>query len=388
MADPQSVDDRLIQAARDGNVAALSSLLDQHPEKLHIAVPPYGGTLLHSAAAHLEAVDLLLKRGMDPNAREEGDNTYAMHWAAAAGRLDVVRRLADAGGDVIGEGDDHRLGVIGWATCWPGCEDKAHRAVADFLVSRGASHHIFSAIALNLDGEVRRIVAETPAAMNQRMSRNEAHQTPLHFAVGMDRPEMVTLLMELGADPLAVDGAGFGVAMYARTSDVDLPVMQRIHAMTRDELTSADRGRRPPQVRDIDLIAALALGQFNAASRILDAGHALLDTDGHASGVMHVMAKRGDARAVKWLLERGGDPNAMWGHWDAKLPPIHLAAAQGHAGVVRALLAAGADPSIHDSKHDGDAIGWAEYGSNPQAPNWREIVRIISESWPGQPMKG
>jgi len=25
-----------------------------------------------------------------------------MHWAAAAGHLEVVRRLADAGGDVIG----------------------------------------------------------------------------------------------------------------------------------------------------------------------------------------------------------------------------------------------------------------------------------------------
>ena len=31
---------------------------------------------------------------------------------------------------------------------------------------------------------------------------------PLHFAVRMNRPEMVALLIELGADPLAVDGVG------------------------------------------------------------------------------------------------------------------------------------------------------------------------------------
>ncbi len=106
-------------------------------------------------------MDLLLTRGLDVNIREKGDNTYAMHWAAAAGHLHVVRRLADAGGDVIGDGDDHALEVIGWARCWGGCDDAAHRAVVDFLVSRGARHHIFSAIALNLADEVRGIVART-----------------------------------------------------------------------------------------------------------------------------------------------------------------------------------------------------------------------------------
>jgi ankyrin repeat protein len=42
-------------------------------------------------------VDLLLERGLDVNSRERGDNTYAMHWAAAGGYLEVVRVLADAG---------------------------------------------------------------------------------------------------------------------------------------------------------------------------------------------------------------------------------------------------------------------------------------------------
>ena len=102
--------------------------------------------------------------------------------AAAAGHLDVVRRLADAGGDVTGHGDDHELEVIGWATCWDGCDDGAHRAVAEFLIGRGALHHIFSAIAMNLADEVRRIVAHDPAALNRRMSRNEDHQLPLHFS--------------------------------------------------------------------------------------------------------------------------------------------------------------------------------------------------------------
>ena len=183
-----------------------------------LRIAPYEWTLLHAAAQAQDtsqAVDLLLERGLDANTREKGDNTYAMHWAAAAGRVDVVRRLADAGGDVIGHGDDHELEVIGWATCWDGCDDAAHRAVVDFLVSRGARHHIFSAIAMDLarrgatDRRGRSIGAQ-PAAEPQREPPDAAALR------GVQRtPEMVALLLELGADPLAVDGSGLPVAAYA-----------------------------------------------------------------------------------------------------------------------------------------------------------------------------
>ena len=259
---------------------------------------PYEQSLLHLAAfaGHLDVVDLLLRRGLDVNTREKGDNTYAMHWAAAAGHLDVVRRLADAGGDVVGHGDDHALDVIGWASCWDGCDDASHRAVVDFLVSRGARHHIFSAIALNLADEVRRIVSREPAVLNSRMSRNENHQLPLHFAVRMNRPEMVALLMDLGADPLAVDGSGFSAAAYATSPDVDRRVMEAIGAMTSAELTSAVRGERLPRGGAMDLMAALALGEWETAARLVHEVPELIEPGGSSGGALHLMAKRNDAR--------------------------------------------------------------------------------------------
>src|SRR6478672_11695914 len=112
-----TIDGQLFQAARAGDAEKLAALLDVHPDALFAREQPYEWTLLHAAAhtGHLAAVDLLLARGLDVNAREKGDNTYAIHWAAAAAHLDIVRRLADAGGDVIGHGDDHDLEVIGWA---------------------------------------------------------------------------------------------------------------------------------------------------------------------------------------------------------------------------------------------------------------------------------
>ena len=119
---------------------------------------------------------------------------------------------------MIGAGDDHQLEVIGWATCW----DTAHTDVADLLVSRGARHTVFSAIALGLADEVARHDLDT------RMSRNEEHQLPLHFAIRKQRPEMVKLLIELGADPLATDGAGHTAAAYAHDPHTDRAAMEAI----------------------------------------------------------------------------------------------------------------------------------------------------------------
>jgi ankyrin repeat protein len=285
-----------------------------------------------------------------------------MHWAAAAGPLEVVRRLADAGGDVIGHGDDHELEVIGWATCWYGCDDAAHRAIAECLVGRGARHHIFSAVAMNLADEVRRIVAHDPGALARRMSRNEDHQLPLHFAVRMHRPAMVTLLVELGADPLGVDQSGNTAAVYATSPGIDRPVMEAIRDMTRTELRSAERGKRTPDAREADVIALLALGEWETAAELTRESPRLI----RSGGVLHVMAKRGDPAAVKWLLEHGADPNARWAHWDAEVSPLHLAAIGGNPEVVRLLLQAGADPALRDSKHDGDAVGWAEHFERPE----------------------
>lgn len=364
LPDNPSIDDRLFEAARTGNVTDISALLAQHPEKLGTRVEPYEHTLLHAAAftGQLAVVELLLDLGLDANVREKGDNTYPMHWAAAAGRKDIVQRLADAGGDVIGQGDDHELEVIGWATCWDGVDER-HREIADLLVSRGARHHIFSAMSLGLADEVRRIVGANAGALEQRMSRNENFQRPIHFAVRMNHPDMIALLLELGADPDGTDDSGNTASVYANTPGADKPLLQW----------------RLANGAEMDLFTAVGLHDWKAAMELRANRFNIADDATLSAGVLHLMSKRKDADAVRWLLSHRADPNAMWNHFGAMVTPLHMAVWQGDADIVRALLAAGADPEVHDSMHDSDAIGWAEYCKRD------DLVEILKAKQNGVP---
>ena len=347
--DTLSVEGQLFAAARSGDLTTLRRILDQDPRLRDVRAKPYDHSLLHAAAqhGHLEIVRHLIGLGIDVNYREKGDNTVAMHWAAATGNLAVVRALADAGSDVVGKGDDHAMEIIGWACMWDGADDDAHRAVVDFLLSRGAKHHIFSAIAMNLADEVRRIVRENPKALEQRRSHNESFETVLHYAVGQGNRAMVELLIELGADYNAHNEQGYTAAINAMTLGADEPILERYR----------DNSEAAPSTR---LFACVALHDWQGAESILNE-HAAWDILATRLGSLHLMSKRGDAEGVKWLLGHGAEANGLWSHYGAMVTPLHMAAWGGHSGVAKALLDVGADPTIKDSQHESDALGWAEF---------------------------
>lgn len=80
-------------------------------------------------------------------------------------------------------------------------------------------------------------------------------------------------------------------------------------------------------------------------------------------------ASRGDAAALKLLLDR--DPDAAL-HWHAYTPPIHFAVRRGHLECMRMLIAAGADPEWN-GYHDGSLIEMARYRG------YEEIARLLEQ---------
>ena len=170
----------ILAAAEKGEADELSQLLDAHLDLIDArGSNDWGRTALHMAAWRNRAacVRLLLDRGADVRIRDYGDNAYALHFAAEAADLDVVALLVEAGSDILGEGDDHQVGVLGWATCLA----RVRVDAAAYLLAHGARLNLWSAIALDREGDVRGFIAHVPSFINARMSRNEHNRTPLHL---------------------------------------------------------------------------------------------------------------------------------------------------------------------------------------------------------------
>lgn len=225
--DTMSLDGQVIAAVTGGDATTLARLLADHPARLGVTGGQWRRPLLHLAAdgGHLDCVDLLLGLGVDVDQRDQTDNATALHWAAQAGHLDVAKRLADAGADMDGDGDEHELGVIGWATCF----QHARREMADFLLARGARPTIFAAVALGREDLVRELVARDPQCLYRQMSRFEHRRMPLHLAAQKNRPDMVALLLDLGADPAAKDSRGYSALDYV-TPETDAAIADRLAA--------------------------------------------------------------------------------------------------------------------------------------------------------------
>jgi ankyrin repeat protein len=354
-AEQQAVD-AILEAAEHGRAEELARLLDARPD----LIDARGGGFQKQTALHKAAwlnrgacVRVLLDRGADARVRDFGDNAYALHFAAESADLAVVEMLVGAGSDIIGAGDDHQLGVLGWATCFR----RVRTDVAEYLLRHGARLNLWSAIALDRAGDVRDFITRDPSLLGAQMSRNEHHRTPLHHAAAKNRPQMVRLLLDLGADAKARDAAGATPLTTAAAEHGDPALI----------LMLQEAGA------ELDLIAALSLRRFDLAEAMLRDDPTRIGSQGSDTIALHLSAVKKDEAAVRWLIAHGVDVSAKRTLWDCHYTALHITAADGAVEIARLLLDAGADPSIHDDKYDATVLGWADYCEQP------EMAKLLRE---------
>ncbi|XP_049705246.1 protein fem-1 homolog A [Helicoverpa armigera] len=155
--------------------------------------------LVHVCAADLE------QRGVYEVPDDRSVHTVTPLWCAAvAGRLEVLRALADAGADVNAGSDSGSTPVR--SACF-----MTHLDVVRFLVSRGADihrpNHNGGTCLINSVQSARlcAFLLEHGAAVN---ARDTQLKTVLHYAIQEHRVETARLLLEHGADPLLASRAG------------------------------------------------------------------------------------------------------------------------------------------------------------------------------------
>jgi ankyrin repeat protein len=345
----------ILDAAEKGRAEELGRLLDAHPDLIDARGSNFWGrTALHMAAWRNRAacVRLLLDRGADVRIRDYGDNAYALHFAADAADLDVITLLVEAGSDVVGAGDDHQVGVLGWATCFL----RVREDVASYLLAHGGKLNLWSAIALNREDDVRGFIAREPSLVSARMSRNEHQRMPLHHAAAKNLPGMVRLLLDLGADPNARDAIGMTVLSTASQEHADPAIVAMLLAA----------GAK------LEFVGAIYLEHYEIAETLLKDDPSRIGPDGRDTIALHLSVSKKNAAAVRWLIGHGIDINAKRNLWDCNHTALHMTAESGDIDIARMLLDAGADPNIRDDRYNATVLAWAEFCDQPQVA---ELVR-------------
>jgi ankyrin repeat protein len=242
---------------------------------------------------------------------------------------------------VISEADDYEVGVLGWATCFRAVRED----VAAYFLDHGARLNLWTAIALDRGDAVRSMITDDATLLTARMTRNQHRRTALHHAAAKNRPRIVQLLIELGADPDATDATGATPLTTASQENADPAIVEILVAA----------GAK------LDFLTAVNLRRYDLAESMLAAEPVHLGAEGRDAMALHLAVNKKNHDAVRWLIAHGVDVNAKRPMWDCNHTALHMTIENGDIALAQILLDAGADPNIRDDKYGGTALGWAHF---------------------------
>src|SRR5688500_5063272 len=263
-------------------------------------------------ARDLAAVKAMLKGGGDVNAAH-GDGMTALHWAASHGDAAMTQMLLSAGANMRAT---TRLGGI---TPLHMASQAGHAQVVAALIAAGADVNISTstgATALMLaarggSAETATRLVETGADINA--TEKAFGQTALMIAAGLDRADVVRLLLARGADWTTASSM---VDLRSLTSVID------------------DGTGRPQQQPAGGGVPGVTRGyRYNE----------LIGTQGGLTA-LHFAARQGSAAAAGALIDGGADVNVLSPGDQAT--PLLVAVINGHFDLAAMLLGKGASPNL------------------------------------------
>jgi ankyrin repeat protein len=203
----------LLVTAGHGSTELLTRLLDAR-EDVNLNEKYDGRTLLHAAAAALHSTNcnLLLERGLDPNAQDNLGRTPLHLVVAQPQGVELARLLLSRGArvDIRDEQGLTPLLSAAPASTKPLADKGADLAAQD---KSGNSALHWAVYRKSYD------LAESLIALGSPLDiQNSAGKTPLHLALTPPDPKMVQLLLKAGAKSDIADTSGLSPRQAAEKS--------------------------------------------------------------------------------------------------------------------------------------------------------------------------
>jgi ankyrin repeat protein len=265
----------------------------------------------------LDAMRTLVSQGIDVNGRA-GDGATALHWAVYHEDQEAVELLFRAGATV------NATTALGVTPLWVASSNGSSDIVAK-LLQAGANPNLSPATggtplmlaSHNGDAASVKLLLSRGAKVNATEEANG--QTALMWAVATQRPEIVNLLLEGGAD----------IHARSKTSRRVVLLCCPTWASDAEGTVTLDQGGLTP------LLFSALNGDAASATRLLAAGANVNDTAASGATALVLAAHRGHRALVRFLLESGADPDAASAGYTA----LHSAVLRGDQEMVKILLA-------------------------------------------------
>ena len=310
---------------------------------------PNSFELLHIASYFgiLPLVERLLTPGGFSNKRKRlrsidqrgSEGRTALHWAARAGQLAIVRLLLEKGAS-INAGDQDQMTALHEAIIF---RDKE---LIRLLLENGAdvnarggldkSTALHSAARYRHEGSVR-LLLEMGANID---AKDEYGETALHVAADTKNKELVRLLLEKGADINATDGHGMTV-LYKATLSRNKGLIRLLLEKGAD-INAGDGGHGTA------LQIAAQFGLEGVFRLLLEMGADIHAKSSDGKTVLQSAVKSGHEGVVRLLLEMGAEINTKD---EYGMTALYRAARYGYEGMFLLLLEMGAD--VNAKRYDG-----------------------------------
>jgi cytohesin len=330
-------------------LAEFAEMLGGVADRLERVAP--GSSKVHEAVAEgaPEKLAMLLEEGEPPD-EPDMQGQRPIHLAAAAGRLDLVEPLIEAGAELDRRqapesGNELFAGVTAGRTPLMLAAQAGSVSVVARLIEAGA------AVDLSIDAR------ETFTAVSDVIEENREDEqgaamrlrdegaSALHLAARGGHADVVRALIGAGASQDIRDGGG------------DTPL---VHAIRRahDECAAVlrDAGASEEGAASASLVAAVRSGAFRRTRSLLgeggDANALDRDEEGGDQPILHLAVRSGDRVMLKLLLASGADVDceSCSEQYQGGRTALHWAAEAGECDLIEPLLHAGADPNRRDGR--------------------------------------